>query len=330
MASRLRGHSGASSVQNPVVRGSSANVELKSMSANPGASADGEYVCNHLLADAEAVEAQEAKVAALVKYQGFHNLKEMLSKSHDEHGNEKGINSKISRGSDGKDLGQPGGAGAGLPSNDYIAACLMGPAAACQVTADNLGTNAIVAGLLLTVSLSYAVGPPDAISAMPNGDPAKVAFVLLMNVSAGFSFLLIIFAAQFAVAGSRAVRDSDKMRVLLHIDSWLPLDPNSIGVVSMYGTVITLIAGMVVAGHAQYGTETAIASAVVFLILVALGIKVGSSFVFSGHISFYWKDVGHAKGNDPVDLHALGELMDLKVKIGEKLFDDYKTRHHIE
>lgn len=315
MAARLRGHSGAT--HNPVAQAAGSSVELSSMSANPGSGgSDGEYITHTLLNDAEAVDAQEAKVAALVKYQGFHNLKEMLAKTHDENGNEKGVSAKLA-------------GGATLPSNDYIAACLMGPAAACKCTADNLGTNAIVAGLLLTVSLSYAVGPPDVIVAMENGDPAKVAFVLLMNVSAGFSFLLIIFAAQFAVAGSRAVRDSDKMRVLLHIDSWLPLDPNSVGVVSMYGTVITLVAGMVVASYAQYGTATSIASAAVFIVLVALGIKVGSSFVFAGHISFYWKDVGHAKKTDPVDLQALEELMELKVKIGQNLYNDYKARHHI-
>jgi hypothetical protein len=349
MASRLRGHSGASSaaVLNPVAQSGAAekrgSVELPSRmssSNNPGVAAD-DYINTCLLADSAAVEACEAKVAALVKFQGFHRLREILGPSHDEHGNEIGVGGYRERNPgggggggaggahDSKDSGLPPGS-LGLPSNDYIAACLHTPAGACQITADNLGTNAIVAGLLLTVSLSYAVSPPDVIVGLPNGDASKTAFVLLMNISAGFSFLLIIFAAQFAVAASRAVRDSDKMRVLLHLDSWLPLDPNSVGVVSMYGTVITLVAGMVVASHEQYGTATTIASAAIFLVLVVLGIKVGSSFVFAGHISFYWKEVGHKNKTDPVDLHALGELMALKVKIGENLFADYKARHHLD
>ena len=145
-----------------------------------------------------------------------------------------------------------------------------------------------------------------------------------MNLSSGFSFLLIIFAAQFAVAGARAMREADKLRVLLHVDPILPLDPNSIGVVSMYGSVIFLVIGIIMTSVQEFGIGVAIACAIIFALLVSLGIKLGTGFVFAGHVSFYWKNVGHKNNTDPFDVRAMENLVRLKINIGKKMFAEYQ------
>ena len=211
-----------------------------------------------------------------------------------------------------------------LPSNDFVAAALLGPSAACENTSGCLSTNAIVAGLLLTVSLQYCIEPPGPIAALANGHATKAIFIICMNLSSGFSFLLIIFAAQFAVAGARAMREADKLRVLLHVDNALPLDPNSIGVVSMYGSVIFLVIGIIMVSVEEFGVGVAIGCACVFAALVSLGIKLGTGFVFAGHVSFYWKNVGHKTGTDPFDVRAMEDLVKLKVNIGKKMFAEYQ------
>ena len=255
---------------------------------------------------ADEAEALEKGVQSLIKYQGYHKLEldGTLQHAREDH---------ALFDSD------------GLPTNDYIAAVLLGPAEAAQGTLNNLMNSAIVGGLLLTVSLSYAVGPPDAIKELADDHASKSAFIVLMVVSAGFSFIIIVFAAQFAVAVSRSVREADKMRVLLHIDNLIKLDPNSISVVSMYGTVLPLVAGILVATAEAYSKTTMIVCFAVFLVLVAVGAKLGAGFVSAGHISIYWK-AAHLKG-DPVDLELLTQLIKKKVEIGKALFGDWKFRN---
>ena len=73
----------------------------------------------------------------------------------------------------------------------------------------------------------------------------------------------------------------------------------------------------------EYGYEISIACAVIFAALVLLGIKLGTGFVFAGHVSYYWKNVGHKNGTDPFDVRAMEELVRLKVQIGKKMFAEY-------
>ena len=138
------------------------SVELQSDPGNDGGQRSRrQTLMTAIDEDLAKVSALENKVAAIVKYQGYHDLEDLIESARD-----------------GQYMAQAASGGGAhsrhLPSNDFVAAALLGPAAACENTSGCLSTNAIVAGLLLTVSLQYCISPPDPIAVLDNNNAIKV------------------------------------------------------------------------------------------------------------------------------------------------------------
>lgn len=97
------------------------------------------------------------------------------------------------------------------------------------------------------------MSPPDNIADRDNSDSLKIFFIFCMSITSALSLFLIVLAAQYTIAANRSVRDSDKIRVLIHVDPWLPIDPTTMGVICMYGSSLFLLAGITAGQFAEYG-----------------------------------------------------------------------------
>lgn len=189
-------------------------------------------------------------------------------------------------------------------ANDFIMAATAGIDTAVARAKANMDTGAVIAALLMIVAAPpLLTGPPVILD-----EVAKIVFGFSTATTTVACIMIIVLVFQFNIAINKAVRDSDKWRILLARHPMMKMGANDLVINLIWLVTISLLVTFTVCVYGHYGNGALIAMGSSSLVCWLVAFCVGLHFMRAGHVNYYWISHGGAF-DDPIDIGiAMAEL----------------------